>query len=811
MMKATDRILILDGHTNQALACVRSLGKAGFTVLVASHKRFPLSAWSRYCVDRFLLAEQSVEAFASMREWARQVGVRIVLPLTERSCVLCNEERTQWEELGITVGCNSNETLQKAFDKELTLQLAEACNVRIPPTRFPKSLDDCLAAVEEVGLPCVVKPRWSNAWNGKHFLPTQTPSYLNSRNPMGEVFVEHKQGEHWPLIQGYVPGQGKGVFALCDRGRVIAWFAHERLRDTRPTGSSSSLRRSVPLDPRLREPAEKLLAELKWHGPAMVEFKDDGVNQPCLMEVNGRFWGSLQLAIDAGVDFPRLWVSLLKGDSPPPVTEYTDGITLRWLWGDVKRFVFILRGAPAGYPGAFPSAHQGIRELLGPQPKGTLLEMWRANDPWPAIGELAGAFREFLSRGDNDRPKWNGAKGQNGRLEKTNGPKGSPNSNASNGSHPDDNSAGMDRVSIREATKEEVASWDELVSRFDNYRVSHKLAWMRSLESSVKGRPLYLVYEKGTKVVGCLPGFLTTIGPLRLFGSPLQGWQTVSMGPAFDPCLVSTQELMAPLIKFLEDSYSVHHVEMISSSLDHQILECLRFRNEPLPTYRARLFPGDHPRTMRSMKDSARRNVRRAIKLGLVAKFEEDESFVDEHYDQLKEVFARGGNTIPFGKKRALEFFRHMKAGGNLLAVSVYLPDGGQNIATGMFTIEGKELLLWMWTHRTQYRWYRPTELMTWTVMKKAMEMGCETFDFMGRGDFKAKFGAELDLSKHRWVWSRYEWLATTRNLAGRGYKWQQAIRGRMIRRSTLNDPAGSDRFLPCIPTTNQTDRSRIV
>jgi CelD/BcsL family acetyltransferase involved in cellulose biosynthesis len=190
---------------------------------------------------------------------------------------------------------------------------------------------------------------------------------------------------------------------------------------------------------------------------------------------------------------------------------------------------------------------------------------------------------------------------------------------------------------------------------------------------------------------------------------------------------------------------------------------------------------------MRLMKDSARRNVRRGIKLGLVVKFEEDESFVDEHYDQLREVFARGGNSVPFGKKRALDFFRHMKAGGNLIAVSVYLPDGGPNIATGMFTIDGKELLLWMWTHRTEHRWYRPTELMTWSVMQKAMAMGCDTFDFMGRGDFKAKFGAQLDLSKHRWSWSRYEWLATTRTLAGRGYKWQQAMRGRMIRRILFN------------------------
>jgi hypothetical protein len=269
------------------------------------------------------------------------------------------------------------------------------------------------------------------------------------------------------------------------------------------------------------------------------------------------------------------------------------------------------------------------------------------------------------------------------------------------------------------------------------------------------------------------------------------------MGPVFDQNAVSTEELITPLINFLESKYGVHHVEIISSVLEQKVLEDLRFKNESLPTYRAPLFPGQEDRSMRLMKDSAKRNVKRGIKLGLVVKFEEDESFVDEHYDQLREVFARGGNSLPFGKKRALDFFRHMKSGGNLIAVSVYLPDDGPNIATGMFTIEGRELLLWMWTHRTEYRWYRPTELMTWSVMKKAMEMGCDTFDFMGRGDFKAKFGAELEVTKHRWSWSRYEWLAMGRTLAGRSYKWQQAVRGRVIRRVLFNGQSVSESEAP--------------
>ena len=343
-------------------------------------------------------------------------------------------------------------------------------------------------------------------------------------------------------------------------------------------------------------------------------------------------------------------------------------------------------------------------------------------------------------------------------------------------------------IIIREASPLEVLGWDDLVTRFENCRVVHKLAWLRSLEAScVKGKLLHLIYERDGEIVGCLPGFLVTVGFLRMFGSPLPGWQTLSMGPVFDSNLISTNELTTTLISFLVKRYGVHHVELLGGGFDHAVMENVGFTRKPSPSFCVPLFPGDEKRVLKSFKESARRNVKRGIKLGLVVKFEEDESFVDEHYDQLVEVYNRGGNMIPFSKKRALEFFRHMKAGGNLLAVSVHMPNDGPCIATGTFTVEGRELLLWMWAHRTRYRWYRPTELMTWTVMQKAMEAGCENFDLMGRGEFKPKLGAQLNEDRNCWIWSRYLFLTKVRLLAGKGYKWQQGFRGRRARRVLLN------------------------
>jgi hypothetical protein len=79
-------------------------------------------------------------------------------------------------------------------------------------------------------------------------------------------------------------------------------------------------------------------------------------------------------------------------------------------------------------------------------------------------------------------------------------------------------------------------------------------------------------------------------------------------------------------------------------------------------------------------------------------------------------------------------------------------------------------------------------------VMQRAMDAGCDTFDLMGRGDFKAKFGATPEMTKYRWVRSRYRWLTHARDAAEKMFRWQQSVRGRMARyRANGNEPAGQE------------------
>ena len=138
------------------------------------------------------------------------------------------------------------------------------------------------------------------------------------------------------------------------------------------------------MDPILKSYADKLLSAVQWHGVAMVEFRINADNgQAYLMEVNTRFWGSLQLAIDAGVNFPRLL----------PLDNYRVGQRLRWLLGDLDSLYLYLKGSYS-----WAQKLQRIRQFLTPGLGYTRHEINRWGDLGPARHELSLYIKHLTRR-----------------------------------------------------------------------------------------------------------------------------------------------------------------------------------------------------------------------------------------------------------------------------------------------------------------------------------------------------------------------------------------------------------------------------
>src|SRR5262249_37353097 len=157
-----------------------------------------------------------------------------------------------------------------------------------------------------------------------------------------------------------------------------------------PTGGESVLRESIEPDPALLAASERLLQALRWTGVAMVEFRRTPDGRALLMEMNPRLWGSVQLAIDAGVDFPALLVALYRGEKSSPV-EAVVGVRTRWLLGDLDHLAICLRRR-AVRRRIGVSVARLLLDFLRSFVDGTRLEVFRWDDWRPFARELAARF-----------------------------------------------------------------------------------------------------------------------------------------------------------------------------------------------------------------------------------------------------------------------------------------------------------------------------------------------------------------------------------------------------------------------------------
>lgn len=360
-----EKVLITDGNTRGALAATRSLGRRGVRVVAAGESKRTLAGSSHYCNETFVYPSpgEHPEAFIStIKSECVQRGISVIFPMTELATSTVLRHRAQLDQFKLPFP--EFAAFEALSDKWKLLELAKRLNVSIPETHFVSdagALDDIIPRLK---FPAVLKPYRSMINSNGRWIASCV-QYAHSAVELRETVARHEYFNQHPfLIQEYISGQGQGIFALYDHGSPLAFFAHRRLREKPPSGGESVLSESIPLNPDQRAMAHSLLHSVGWHGVAMVEFKVSPDGTPYLIEVNGRFWGSLQLAIDAGVDFPWLLYQLACGDRVDEVNAYAVGVKWRWLLGDFTRLCKVLMSKNSTPSPSSPGKIESLLQFL---------------------------------------------------------------------------------------------------------------------------------------------------------------------------------------------------------------------------------------------------------------------------------------------------------------------------------------------------------------------------------------------------------------------------------------------------------------
>jgi len=390
----TRTVLVTDGEQRAALAVVRSLGRAGHIVHVCSTSGTTLAGASRHCRSETRVPDplSSPDDYATaVRSLIGTLRIDTLMPIAEPALLALLAARDTLT--GVLLPFPDLETFRRISDKALVLERARDLGIAVPRQTSLNDAADPAAAT--LTFPVALKPARSVGEQEGRRVKVGV-RYAADASALRSVLAQLEPASFPLLAQHRVRGPGVGVFLLRWNGEILAAFAHRRIREKPPSGGVSVYRESTTLDPALLDASRRLLEAFDWSGVAMIEYKlDAATGTPYLMEINGRFWGSLQLAIDAGVDFPTLLLDAALGAPHPPVLTWKLGVRSRWWWGDVDQLLARLRHSaarlnlPPGEPGRLGAL---ARFLLLWRP-GDRNEILRLDDPRPFLRETAAWFR----------------------------------------------------------------------------------------------------------------------------------------------------------------------------------------------------------------------------------------------------------------------------------------------------------------------------------------------------------------------------------------------------------------------------------
>jgi predicted ATP-grasp superfamily ATP-dependent carboligase len=374
-------VLVTDGHWRKTLAVVRSLGRKGARVTVGERTFLNTSFFSKYCFRRIIYPsprrnpDQFIEFI--LKE-TKKNHYDCLYPMEEETLVLMARHQADISKYSYLL-IPDLEKIEFVRDKGTLTRFAEAHGIPVPKTLY----DPPIAPLppwgrgEDEGY--VIKPRVSSGSYGI--------VYVTREEDLLPLYQRVHAQYPFPLIQEWIPDGGGtyGLSALFDEAsNVKAAFIHKKLRMYPVQGGPSTLREGVE-HMEIMELGLSLLRSLNWIGVAMIEFKvdpRDGI--PKLMEINPRFWGSLQLAIISGVDFPYLILKMARGERFEPVLRYPTGKRCRWLFfGDILHFL------------TNPHRFRLRRSFFNFFEPNTSYDIISKEDPFPILGAMA-TFFTFL-------------------------------------------------------------------------------------------------------------------------------------------------------------------------------------------------------------------------------------------------------------------------------------------------------------------------------------------------------------------------------------------------------------------------------
>jgi predicted ATP-grasp superfamily ATP-dependent carboligase len=376
-------VLILGFIPRIIVPVARSLHRHGVPVDVV---RFPSTpkVSSRAIRENRTVPWPDVDRAGFVEQLRRFIGERghdMVIPADDGMLTALSEHYDDFADL-LHIGCPPRDVTRLALDKTATLEIAQRCGIQVPRTVVVSSSSQLRDLVGNFPFPWILKPA------KKEIHEEEVKSFkLTTPRELAVMFPSARELTPPLLVQEYCAGAGVGIELLMHDGECIAVFQHRRIKELPYTGGYSVIAVADEPDRILIQNSVTLLRAMRWQGVAMVEYKVNPEGRAVLMEVNGRYWGTIALPISAGMDFPLYHWQLAHGEQPETLKTYLVGKKWRWTTGYLER-LFGLAAKARSSEGARQVLLRDLRQLLtdfGPSVSDSTL---RLSDPMPSLSSF---------------------------------------------------------------------------------------------------------------------------------------------------------------------------------------------------------------------------------------------------------------------------------------------------------------------------------------------------------------------------------------------------------------------------------------
>jgi carbamoylphosphate synthase large subunit len=381
---AVGSVLVLGSKRRESLVVLRSLGRAGYRIVLGRFGPRAYTEHSRYCSEAWVHpslepAEPEPFVHALCTFLSERPDVGFVFPVGDEEIGLLCDQR---ERLPATVriAVPDREVVEICSSKARTLELIDGLGIPYPATAVAQDADELFDRIRAAGPPCIVKP------------DSETEEVLGRKALILRTADEIRAAlDAWPKqrravsVQRYVEGRRRNVYFFADRGAVLASVHVQILRTDRADDTGLAVEgRSVERLPDLDRHVSALARELGYSGAGCAQFLvDERSGAVSFLEVNSRIGANCAIAYHCGLDLPHLYLELLQGKdlAPRAPIPYPIGIRYAWTDGDLHG----LRQALAARDLTPPAALRWLARTIAASLRADVHITWSCEDPLPTL------------------------------------------------------------------------------------------------------------------------------------------------------------------------------------------------------------------------------------------------------------------------------------------------------------------------------------------------------------------------------------------------------------------------------------------